>query len=190
MNLLDFGEGDDLVELADDLGALHAEDGAVEVDVLAAGELGMKAGADFEQAADAPADDGAAFGRLGDAGEDFQERALARAVAADDADDFAALDLEGDVAERPEGFLVGGRPQAAREPVERRGGQAADFLPARARLLQRADPVALAEVVHFDDRVGHVAERPKLSIWRIGTLQNMDTLPSVTLEISGPIQGT
>ena len=33
----------------------HAEDGAVEVDVLAAGELGMKAGADLEQARHAAA---------------------------------------------------------------------------------------------------------------------------------------
>ena len=56
--LLDFGEGDDLVELAVDLGALHAEDRAVEIDVLAAGELGMEAGADLEQRADAAVDVG------------------------------------------------------------------------------------------------------------------------------------
>ena len=49
---LDLGEGDDLVELAADLGARHAEDGAVEIDVLAPGQLGMKAGADLEQAGD------------------------------------------------------------------------------------------------------------------------------------------
>ena len=33
----------------------HAENGAVQEDVLAAGQLGMKAGADFEQAGDASA---------------------------------------------------------------------------------------------------------------------------------------
>ena len=33
-----------------DLGAAHAEDGAVEIDVLAAGQFGMKTGADLEQA--------------------------------------------------------------------------------------------------------------------------------------------
>ena len=68
----------------------HAEDGAVEVDVLAAGELGVEAGADFEQAADAAAEVDAAGGRLGDAAEDFEQRDLAGAVAADDADDLAA----------------------------------------------------------------------------------------------------
>ena len=45
--LLDAGEVDDLVELAVDLLGAHAQDGAVEVDVLAPGELGVEAGADF-----------------------------------------------------------------------------------------------------------------------------------------------
>ena len=48
--LLHPGEGDDFVELALDLGACHAEDGAVEEDVLAAGQLGVEASADLEQA--------------------------------------------------------------------------------------------------------------------------------------------
>ena len=47
---------------------------------------------------------GAALGRLGDAREDLEQRALAGAVAADDADDLAALDFEGDVTEGPEIF--------------------------------------------------------------------------------------
>ena len=42
--------------LLPDLGAAHAEDGAVEIDVLAAGELGMKAGADLQQARHPAAD--------------------------------------------------------------------------------------------------------------------------------------
>ena len=54
--LLDLGEGDDLVELAADLGPAHAEDRAVEEDVLAAGQLGMESGADLEQRADASVD--------------------------------------------------------------------------------------------------------------------------------------
>ena len=54
--LLDLGEVDDGVELARDLLAAHAEDGAVEEDVLAAGQLAVKAGADFEQRADAAVD--------------------------------------------------------------------------------------------------------------------------------------
>ena len=55
-NRSDLGELDDLVELAADLRRAHAEDGAVEEDVLAAGQLGVEAGADLEQRADAAAD--------------------------------------------------------------------------------------------------------------------------------------
>ena len=58
--LLDARELDDLGELLLDLPALHPEDGAVQEDVLAPGQLGVEAGADLEQAPDAPADLGAA----------------------------------------------------------------------------------------------------------------------------------
>ena len=44
----------------------------------------------------------AALGGLGDAAEDLQQRALAGAVAADDADDLAALHLEETSLQRPE----------------------------------------------------------------------------------------
>ena len=54
--LLDARELDDLVEARVDLAALHPEDRAVQVDVLAAGQLGVEARADLEQAPDAPAD--------------------------------------------------------------------------------------------------------------------------------------
>ena len=99
--LLDLGERDDLVELPVDLAAAHAQDRAVEVDVLAAGQLGVEAGADLQQAADAAAELDLAGRRLGDPREDLQQRALAGAVAADDADDLARLDLEVDVLAGP-----------------------------------------------------------------------------------------
>ena len=53
---LDTGELDDRVEALVDLAALHPEDRAVQVDVLATRELGMEARPDLEQAADAAAD--------------------------------------------------------------------------------------------------------------------------------------
>src|SRR5882757_1508905 len=40
--LLDLGKSDDLIEFAADLRAAHAQDAAVEEDVLAAGELGVE----------------------------------------------------------------------------------------------------------------------------------------------------
>ena len=71
----------------------------------------MEAGADFEEAADASVNFGAAFGGASDAGKDFQQRAFACAVAANEADDFALTDLEIDVLERPDEARtsVGGR---------------------------------------------------------------------------------
>ena len=72
----------------------HAQDGAVQLDVLAAGELGVEAGAHLEQARHPPSDLDPALGRLGDVREHLQQRALAGAVAADDAQRLAVLDLE------------------------------------------------------------------------------------------------
>src|SRR5262249_32495603 len=99
----DLGEGDDLVEPAMDLAPFHAEDGAIQIDILPAGQLRVEAGADFQQAADAARDLDLALGRLGDAGEDLEQRALAGAVAADDTDHFATVHLEAYVLQGPEG---------------------------------------------------------------------------------------
>ena len=62
----------------------------------------MEASADFQEAADASVNFGVAFGGAGDAGENFQQRAFARAVASDEADDFALADIEIDILERPD----------------------------------------------------------------------------------------
>ena len=48
------GELDDLVELSFDLRPRHAEDRAVHVNVLAAGQLGMEAGPQLQQGSDPP----------------------------------------------------------------------------------------------------------------------------------------
>src|SRR5690606_33713315 len=97
--LLDLAEGDDLVELEGDLLAAHAQDGPVEVDVLAPGQLGVEAGADLQQGTDAAVDLGPAAGGFGDLRQDFEQRALAGPVAADDAHDLAAFHLERNVLE-------------------------------------------------------------------------------------------
>ena len=54
---------------------------------------------------DAAADHGPAGGRLGDPAEDFEQRALAGAVAADDADHFALGHLERHVLQSPNDVL-------------------------------------------------------------------------------------
>ena len=121
---LDVGERDDLVEAAADLGAAHAEDRAVEEDVLAPGQLRVEAGADLEQRADPAGHLGPAGARLGDPREDLQQRALAGAVVADQADDFAVRrSSKRDVAQRPERRrprLLAPRPAASAERPPRR----------------------------------------------------------------------
>ena len=70
--LLHFRESDDLVELPGNLRLSHAQDGAVQVDVLPSAQLAVKTGADFQQRADPPMDLSKAIGRLGDARKNFQ----------------------------------------------------------------------------------------------------------------------
>src|SRR5205807_9975782 len=55
--VFDSGEGNDVVELAVDLPRGEPEDRPVQVDVLAAREVGVEAGSDLEQGADAALDD-------------------------------------------------------------------------------------------------------------------------------------
>jgi hypothetical protein len=110
----EFGEGDDFVELAGDVALAHAEDGAGEKGVFAAGQFGVEASADLEEAADAAVDLGVAGGGTGDTGKDFEERGFAGAVAADETEDFAFVNVKRNVFEGPEGFLLG-----AAESVQR-----------------------------------------------------------------------
>ena len=99
---LHFGKGNDLVEPAVDLRLAHPEDGAIQIDVFATGKFLVEAGAHLEQRADAPTDLDSTLGRLGDAREHLEQRALACAIAADHADDRARGDVERDIFERPD----------------------------------------------------------------------------------------
>jgi hypothetical protein len=62
----------------------------------------VKTGPDFEKARHTASDHGTPLRRFGDAVEDLEERALAGAVAANDAEDLALLDVEADVLGRPD----------------------------------------------------------------------------------------
>src|SRR6185503_2823056 len=121
-------EADDFSEFAVDLGASHAQDGPVQIDVFAAGQLWMKPRSHLQQARYAPPDAHAALAWLGDAAENLQERALARAIAPDDSEHLAFAHVEGDAAQGPELFrrsrtrtsgLNGGAAQARCQRAER-----------------------------------------------------------------------
>jgi hypothetical protein len=87
--LFQAGEIHDAFIFFDDLPPAQAKDRAVEKHVFAAGQFGMEAGAHLQQRRDAAAQRGCAGRGIGDARQDFQQRALAGAVGADDAEHFA-----------------------------------------------------------------------------------------------------
>ena len=116
--LADFGEALDGGHGPVDFGAAQAHDFAVEVDVFAAGEFGVEAGAELEQGGDAAARDDAAGGGLQDAADDLEERALAASIGADEAEGLTLLELEADIAQGPKiGMPRAGTGQQLAQPV-------------------------------------------------------------------------
>src|SRR5262249_55753285 len=91
-----------LIELSFNFSLLHAKDCAVQVDVLAPAQLGVKARADFEQAADAAVNVYLAGRRLCNARKDFEQRGFACAVAPDDTHHLARLHFKADIFQRPD----------------------------------------------------------------------------------------
>ena len=79
-------------------------DRGVQEHVLAAGQLGMKPDAELDHRRDprVPRDEQAPARRPVNGGDELQERALARSVAPDQADRFAAVDPQRDLLQRPE----------------------------------------------------------------------------------------
>src|SRR5581483_7201216 len=115
--IFDVGKSDNLVELARNFLLVHPENRAVQINVLAAGQIGMKSSADAEQASGAAKQIRKPGGRPRNPRQNSQQRRFTGAVASDDADDFAGLHFETDVAQRPDVRI--GAVAAANEP--RRG---------------------------------------------------------------------
>lgn len=112
-------------------------------DVFAPGKFGMEARAQFQQGGDASVDLQCAGGGFADAADEFQQGAFARAVAANDTDGFAALDIEADIVEGMEFFATFGAAgdESTQQPVQR----------------MRVSPVGFGEIAGGDDDVvGHI----------------------------------
>ena len=111
----------DRVHPAAQLRPAEAEDGAVQVDVLASGELRVEAHAELQEGRHLAADPDAA-GRLSvDAGEDLEQRALARAVGADDAQELTLGNVEADILERQQLAVAAGRDGVREAVLQMRG---------------------------------------------------------------------
>src|SRR5256885_7906464 len=124
----------------------------------------MKTRADFEQTAYSAPHVDRAFGRLGDSAEDFQQRALARAIAANQSDAFTLLDAERDVLERPKRIGVVCNRQGGFEESLRQADCAHEHVAEHLVMFFGAKLVALAEAVDVDRDVTHVVDYLKLDI--------------------------
>ena len=164
---LDLREGHDGVFLPFDFALAHAEDRAAEIDVLAAGQLGMKSRAHFQQAADTAVNFREAGGGPGDAREQLQQRGFPGAVAADQPDDFALFHVEGHIAQRPDKILGFARATA----LEGRGEGARDYIAQGEVALAFADAIAFAQSFHVDDGFSHFS-RPRPP-WSFPFSENM-----------------
>jgi hypothetical protein len=109
-------------------------------------------GADLQQARYPAVELQQAGGRFRDAGEHFQQRVLAGAVAADDADDFARTHFKADVLEGPDGGGIVGKPRGAgtgpkgSQAAERSGHGVHHALAQRGGRPDPPDEILLAEV--------------------------------------------
>jgi hypothetical protein len=80
----------------------------------------MESRGNFDERADRSVHLHEAGRRLHDPVQDLERRGLAGAISADDAEDFARLDLERKIPDRPEVPVVGGLRFAAHQTTERR----------------------------------------------------------------------
>src|SRR5438045_8139915 len=104
-----FREVDDLIKLPINLELLHSQNRAVQIGVLASGQFSMKAGPHFEQATHASSNSRSPFSGSRNARKHFEQGRFTGAVAADHADDFAALHLKRNVLKRPDSSVLQSR---------------------------------------------------------------------------------
>src|SRR5439155_239573 len=96
----------------------EADDRPIQEDVLAHRELVVHSRAQLEHGSEPPAHATGARGGAIDAGEDAEERALARAVIPDQPEGLAFVELEGHVVERSEPTRMPAHPERPAKLVE------------------------------------------------------------------------
>ena len=121
-----------------DLPPAHAQANSAHADVLAPGVFRVEAGAQFQDGGNFAVDAHAAGGAVERAGQDLQQGALARPIAADHAHHLPAPNVEVDVLQRPKFFMA---------------RLAGDHLPEHVGR-PAVDLVHLGEIADLDDRLG------------------------------------
>ena len=116
--VVELRERDDLIEALADLATAQSQQGPVELDVLAAGQVGMDAGPHLDQRADPPYHLHASGVRVHDPGQDLEQSRLAGAVGADEADRLPRRSDQVDIAEGPAPAAPSPTAQPGREVVD------------------------------------------------------------------------
>ena len=114
--LLELGKSDDLVELLLDLGVRHSQNYSIEIDILAAGQIGNQSRTDLDQGRDFAANAHGSRRRRADPCQQLEHRAFAGAIAADDPQHVSLVDAESDVVQGLERRF--GHPVSALDPCE------------------------------------------------------------------------
>ena len=170
--LLHLGERDDLVELSSDFPPFHAEDRAVEVNVLASRQFGMKTRPYLQQRPDAAVDLNPARCRPCDPRQDLEQRALARSIPSDHADHFSTPDLEADIVQGPDAGVAAVRPapgaSCRRTDVpERRVDRVRQCVTQRPVGLTVPDTVALAQMINAYCDIAHGCHTRSANVFSI-----------------------
>ena len=95
------------------------------------------------------------LGRLGHPAQDFQQRALAGAIAADNADDLAGLNGKRHVLERPEFGTLAGEIAASTDPFVPKTRKKMLHLLTHGLCIELPQLVAFGEIFNFDNGTRH-----------------------------------
>ena len=128
--VLQLGKLDNAIKISVDELLGIAEQGAVQIDVLAGGQLEVKAGTKLNQRRDVTVHLNAALARLKLASDNLEHRGFAGAVGADQAHDLATVNIKRDMLERPkllkEQFVLGKLDEVLLEVGQRLGRHVKD----------------------------------------------------------------
>src|SRR5262245_42375536 len=126
--LFGFGEGDYLIKFPVYLTTFHAENCAVQIDILPPAQLRMKTGANLEQAANAAVNVYLAGRRFGNAGKNFEQCRFACTFASDHSQGLTWRHFKADIFQRPNSvfFLISVSPKPAEPGAQRSGDRIAE----------------------------------------------------------------